>query len=74
MIGFGLDANMDLLPMTDMSNQNGILTQLKDALLSVTNQEVDLSGTLTVQVINDRGEIVDIAETAIKDILRRESR
>lgn len=72
--GFGLDANMDLLPMTDMSNQNGILTQLKDALLSVTNQEVDLSGTLTVQVVNDRGEIVDIAETAIKDILRRESR
>ena len=72
--GFGLDANMDLLPMVDMVNQNGILAQIKDSLMSVTNQEVDLTGTLTVQVVNDRGEIVDIAETAIKDILRRESR
>lgn len=72
--GLGLGADIDLLPTANVGNQNGILAELKDALLDIKNQEVDLSGVLTVQVVNDKGEIVDIAETAIKDILRRESR
>ena len=72
--GLGLETTMSLLPSPDVANQNGIISQLKDALMTAANQEVDLTGTLTVQVVNDKGEIVDIAETAIKDILRRESR
>lgn len=73
--GLDLSATMGLLPPGNTGNQNGmLLAELRDALLNITNQEVDLSGTLTVQVVNDRGEIIDIAETAIKDLLRRESR
>lgn len=37
------------------------------------SQEVDLTGTLEVVVKNDRGEIIGIAQTAVKDMLRRES-
>lgn len=37
-------------------------------------QGVDLSGVLTVQVMNDKGEIIGIAQTAVRDLLRRESR
>lgn len=71
-LGFGMNAN--LLPINNTANQNGILTDIKNSLLSIRNQEVDLTGMLTIQVSNDKGEIVGIAETAIKDILRRESR
>jgi len=35
---------------------------------------MDLSGILTIQVTNDKGEIIGIATKAIKDLLRRESR
>ena len=69
-----LGGTMDLLPASGGANQNGILNAIKDSLLAVTNPEVDLSGVLTVQVVNDKGEIISIAETAIKDMLRRESR
>lgn len=72
--GLDLGGTMELLPTANATNQNGILTAIKESLLAVTNPEVDLSGVLTVQVVNDKGEIVSIAETAIKDILRRESR
>lgn len=72
--GLDLGGTMELLPAAGGANQNGILNAIKDSLLAVTNPEVDLSGVLTVQVVNDKGEIVSIAETAIKDILRRESR
>ena len=34
----------------------------------------ELNGTITVQIKNDKGEIVGIAQTAVKDLLRRESR
>ena len=72
--GLNLGASAYLLPQGNTANQNGILTDIKNSLLSIRNQEVDLTGMLTIQVSNDKGEIVGIAETAIKDILRRESR
>ena len=72
--GLDLGASIYLLPEGNTTNQNGILTDIKNSLVSIRNQEVDLTGMLTIQVSNDRGEIVGIAETAIKDILRRESR
>jgi hypothetical protein len=34
----------------------------------------ELTGTITVEVRNDKGEIVGIAQKAVKDLLRRESR
>ena len=72
--GLDLTNTMRLLPQSNQTNQNGILSAIRDGLLSMTNPEVDLSGKLTVEVVNDKGEIVGIAETAIKDLLRRESR
>lgn len=72
--GLDLGATMGLLPVSSPTNQNGILTDIKNGLLALTNPEVDVSGMLTVQVVNDKGEIIGIAETAIKDMLRRESR
>ena len=72
--GLDLGATMVLLPVSSPTNQNGILTDIKNGLLALTNPEVDVSGMLTVQVVNDKGEIIGIAETAIKDMLRRESR
>ena len=72
--GLDLTNTMRLLPPSTQTNQNGILSAIRDGLLSMANPEVDLSGKLTVEVVNDKGEIVGIAETAIKDLLRRESR
>lgn len=36
--------------------------------------KTELSGTITVEVRNDQGEIIGIAETAVRDLLRREAR
>ena len=72
--GLDLAASMGLLPQNNSTNQNGILNEIRNSLLEMSQQEVDLTGSLSVQVTNDKGEIVGIAETAIKDILRRESR
>ncbi len=72
--GLDLAASMGLLPQNNSTNQNGILNEIRNSLLEMSQQEIDLTGTLSVQVTNDKGEIVGIAETAIKDILRRESR
>ena len=57
---------------TVTSTDNYILPAINN--LSTKQEDIDISGTLTVQVANDKGEIIGIAETAIKDILRRESR
>jgi len=51
----------------------GIVDKLKQ-IISDNTPSMDLSGTLKVQVVNDQGNIIGITETAIKDILRRESR
>jgi hypothetical protein len=72
--GLDLTNTMRLLPKAGPANQNGILADIRNGLLSMTNPELDLNGKLTVEVINDKGEIIGIAETAIRDLLRRESR
>ena len=72
--GLDLSSTMRLLPETTQPVQNGILNEIKNGLSSITNPEIDLNGKLTVEVRNDKGEIIGIAETAIKDLLRRESR
>jgi hypothetical protein len=74
MSGLDLSSTMRLLPKTTQPNQNGILSEIRNGLLSMVNPQVDLTGKMTVEVVNDKGEIVGIAETAIKDLLRRESR
>ena len=74
MSGLDLSGTMDLLPKTTQTGQNGILAEIRNGLLSMVNPKVDLTGKMTVEVVNDKGEIVGIAETAIKDLLRRESR
>ena len=74
MSGLDLTNTMRLLPKSSPTNQNGILADIRNGLLSMVNPEVDLTGKLTVEVVNDKGEIVGIAETAIRDLLRRESR
>ena len=51
-----------LASLSDLANSNS------------ASSTTDLSGTLTIQVVNDKGEIIGIAEQAIKDLLRRESR
>lgn len=38
------------------------------------NQQLDLNGVMTIQITNDKGEIIAIAQKAMKDLLRRESR
>jgi TP901 family phage tail tape measure protein len=38
------------------------------------SQEVDLTGTLTVEIVNDEGKIIGKAVAAVKDILRQEGR
>ena len=72
--GLDLTNTMRLLPKAGPANQNGILADIRNGLLSMTNPELDLNGKLTVEVVNDKGEIIGIAETAIRDLLRRESR
>jgi hypothetical protein len=74
MSGLDLSNTMRLLPKSSQTSQNGILNELRNGLLSMSNPSVDLDGKLTVEVVNDKGEIVGIAETAIRDLLRRESR
>lgn len=72
--GLNPKTTMQLLPPSYVSNDSIILNDIRDALVGLTDKEVDLTGILTVQVTNDKGEIVSIAQTAIKDMLRRESR
>ena len=72
--GLDLSGTMNLLPKTNQTGQNGILSEIRNGLLSIVNPQVDLTGKMTVEIVNDKGEIVGIAETAIKDLLRRESR
>jgi hypothetical protein len=53
----------------------GALGELKDAVRNEFEKaQCYISGVLTVQVVNDRGEIIGIAQTAVKDLLRKESR
>lgn len=64
---------------TQMYSASSIATELQNRsqhLLEADpmNNQTDLSGTLTVQVVNDKGEIIGIATKAIKDLLRKESR
>lgn len=56
--------------------QNGRFQQQANeaAEAQTTNQITELNGILTVQVKNDKGEIIGIAQTAVRDLLRRESR
>lgn len=67
-------------PEISKNLQNGGLMQRTLSSLSdlaTTNSDgspTDISGVLTIQLINDKGEIIGIAEQAIKDLLRRESR
>jgi hypothetical protein len=66
---------MQLLPLKNGSSDDILLlNDIRDTLKTIGDKEVDLTGMLTIQVINDKGEIVSIAQTAIKDMLRRESR
>lgn len=68
-------AIMQLLPLKNGSSDDILLlNDIRDTLKTIGDKEVDLTGMLTIQVINDKGEIVSIAQTAIKDMLRRESR
>ena len=52
--GLDLTNTMRLLPQSNQTNQNGILSAIRDGL-SMANPEVDLSGKLTVEVVNDKG-------------------
>lgn len=74
MNGLDLTSTMNLLPKTNQTNQNGILTQLRDGLLSMTNPQIDLTGKMTVEIRDDKGEIVGMAVKEVTDMLRRESR
>jgi len=63
---------------TDLQNGSPMQRQLEEmaALLNRNpeNTTGELSGTLTVQVTNDKGEIIGVAQKAIRDLLRKESR
>ena len=65
-----------LIPISD--NQNGTTLLLNDirSILneSNNNQEMDLTGVLTIEMVNDRHEVVKVVQTEVKDILRRASR
>ena len=51
------------------------LDDLKGLVQEVAeSSKVNLSGSLSVQVKNDKGEIIGIAKTTVMDLLRRESR
>ncbi len=59
--------------------QNGSPTQraideLKHIVNTAKSMPVDVDGKISVEVRNDKGEIIGIAQTAVKDLLRRESR
>jgi len=63
---------------TDLQNgspSQRMINSLSD-LASRPNESpaMDLNGLLTIQVTNDKGEIIGIAQKAIKDLLRKESR
>ena len=59
--------------------QNGSPTQraideLKHIVNTAKSMPVDVDGKISVEVRNDKGEIIGIAQTAVTDLLRRESR
>ena len=57
---------------TEVQNRSSYQQQADSS--QVVNPVSELNGVLTVQVKNDKGEIIGIAQTAVKDLLRRESR
>ncbi len=65
-----------LIPISD--NQNGntlLLNDIRSILNELNNnQEMDLTGVLTIEMVNDRREVVKVVQTEVKDILRRASR
>jgi hypothetical protein len=65
--------NKDLTSVNEAEKSNSILDKIKQIIVD-NKPEIDLSGTLKVQVVNDEGAIIGITQTAIRDILRRESR
>lgn len=54
--------------------QNRSVSQYQTSKDNVVNPASELTGVITVQIKNDKGEIIGIAQTAVKDLLRRESR
>ena len=72
--GLDLTSTMNLLPRTIQPGQNGIMEEIKRGLLTMTNPQVDLTGNLTIEVRDDKGEIVGMAVKEVTDLLRRQSR
>ena len=71
-----LDANLRNVGSIKASKGGSVADELKQVIKEIGSKsnDVDLTGTLKVEVVNNKGEIIGIAETAIKDLLRRESR
>jgi len=65
--------------ISDNLQNGGLMQRTLNSLSDLANRDsenspVDVSGTLTIQVTNDKGEIIGIAQKAMKDLLRKESR
>lgn len=63
------------MSLNSSNGTSSLLNGVKDAVREeVGNSKVDVDGVIKVEVVNDKGEIVGIAEKAMKDLLRKESR
>jgi len=70
-----IQGSMNHVSAINSYDQKNIVDDIAKAVkLGLGKTEVGLDGTLRVEVVNDNNEVIGIAEKAVEDLLRRESR